>query len=87
MLREARLRYRQVVGICGKTDMFHVFQHIQETCAPHLQSLPHLQDLLIDNKNEEYSRFQTRRFLKMIRINLPGQESLKECIGIKPSES
>jgi len=52
LLREARLRYRQVVGICGKNEMFHVFQHTQETCAPHLQSLPHLHDLLTDNKNE-----------------------------------
>jgi hypothetical protein len=65
--------------------MFHVFQYIQETRAPHLQSLPHLQDLLIVNKNEEHSRFHTRRFLKM--INLPGHESLKKCMEIKPSES
>jgi hypothetical protein len=54
LLREAGRRYRQVVRICRKTDMFHIFKHIQETCAPHLQSLPHLQGLFIVNKNAEH---------------------------------
>jgi len=46
LFREARLRYRQVVGICGTNETFHVFQHTQETCAPHLQKFTTLTGLV-----------------------------------------